>query len=129
MATWSNVRNYLEDNFNNVEEDDGLFTITFSFDDGRSQMVFISKAEDPKGDDWIFISSPIGELPLSCLNDALDYLSNHVCGGMSKVGDYHCVRQTFPLEGISGDQLLEGINMVAVVADLMEEKYIGEDAF
>lgn len=121
------MRSFILQKYQIQDDNDESLTIVFSWEDGRSQMVVISSIESKSGMPWIEIKSPVGVIPTSLLNDALDSLFGKVCGGLIKVGDRCWVRHSMPIGDTSEEEFVFPLNVVATSADDLEERLVGGD--
>ena len=129
MATWNEVKNFLKSGLGGQEASSGNgVSVDIKFTDGRSQFVNIMKAEY-KGAEWADVFSGVGVISTANLNAVLEWLLTQPCGGLIKVGDTHAVRHCIPIADLSNDEIIGPINILASVADTLEEKLVGGDKF
>lgn len=125
METWSEIRKYILDNYESAEydEENDRLNIIVILKDFRRQVVLVNRIND-----YIMICSVIGEINR---NDLLDILADDdllYCLKRNGNGDYFLV-QFFSIDVVSEKLLEETIFNIAVSADEIERKYIGEDVF
>ena len=130
MATWNDVKNFLKSNLNNAQEvsNGNGVTVDIKFTDGRSQFVNVMRQEY-KGAEWADVFSGVGAISAANLNGALEWLLTQTCGGLIKIGDNYAVRHCIPIADLSNEEIIGPLNIVASVADSLEEKLVGADNF
>jgi hypothetical protein len=127
---WFEVKNYLKSKYKVANEDENMLAFGFSFGEGkqeRSQIVLVRYAES--GDDipWVVIISRIGEIIPRRVDTALEYIAEHICGGMIKIGDGHFIRHALLLNDINAERLDAMIRAVVSLADEVEKNFVGGD--
>ena len=128
MATWKQVRDYVESNYKyDYDEEGDFFKLIFDVGDDRTQVVFIQRLKNQKGTSWVEVSSPIGEIDKADIFDFLEELEETVCGGAIKRGDYIFIRNAILLDSIDSDSLDSALARIASIADDLENKYVGGD--
>ena len=129
LDTWDDVRTYLLDKYSeNIQEDgDDFVTVVVTWTDGRSQMVIVSSLNSQSGKPWVEIKSPVGDISTVDLPEALEDLFEKVCGGMVKAGDRYWIRHAMPIGNISVEEFDWPLNIVSMVADDFEDRYVGGD--
>ena len=130
LDSWDDVRAFILSKYSgSIQDDHGeSLTILKFWDDGRSQMVIISSGASQSGVPWICIKSPVGILPVEILPRVCELLSEKVCGGLIKFGERYWVSQSMPIGNTSQDELVCPLDVVASVADTLEEAFVGGDA-
>jgi len=127
MATWNEVKSFLKSGLNAQEVSNGNgVSMDIKFTDGRSQFVNVMKV-DYKGTEWADVFSGVGVISTANLNGALEWLLTQPCGGLIKIGDNHAVRHCIPIADLSNEEIIGPINVLASVADTLEEKLVGGD--
>lgn len=130
MDSWEDVRAFILSEYSDsIQDDHGeSLSIVKHWDDGRGQMVIVSSIESKTGVPWIAIKSPVGILPVEILPRVCDRLDDMVCGGLIKLGERYWVRHSMPIGDTSQDELVFPLDIVAGIADGLEETYVGGDA-
>ncbi|MGP1458654.1 MAG: hypothetical protein ACTTKL_05025 [Treponema sp.] len=129
MAKWSEIKKEIQSNYTVVDESSGLLKLIFEFPYGRSQLVFIEKANNDDGELWIQVSSPVGMLGSNDLELALELLGEKLCGGLIKEDETYVVRNSMLMEELSYEELFRSLKMISVIADELEEKFIRDDEY
>lgn len=127
MATWAEVKRTIRQNFKVADESQDVLKLIFETNDDRTQVVFIEKTQNADGELWVQISSPIGVIDTSEIDDALEIVGEKLCGGLTKENGTHYVRHSMLAGDLSYDELIRPLNIVCKTADILEEKFIGSD--
>lgn len=101
------------------EGDDGLFTYVVSFDDGRSQLVFLKVL-----DDFIVLSSAFAKKDDITAHKAIDLAQIF---GVTDMGKTYGLRHVIFLEDLDESEITSGISWLAARADILETQ-VGGDA-
>ncbi len=130
LDSWHDVRAFILDEFSGQIQDDDSESITLLkfWGDERSQMVVVTSIRSESGVPWIRIQSPVGIMPEQMLPRVCETLADKVCGGIIKFGDRYWVRHSMPIGDTSHDELIFPIDVVAMVADTLEETFVGGDS-
>ena len=130
MASWNDVVNFLNENYTLDEDDDeDIPSITFDVGDNRIQTVMFIPLEDENNNVWLEILSPIGKVNYKYIDDILEYLERQICGGLVKIKENYYIRHTMPIDDLSTEELVSPMEQIALIADVIEEKFVGEDNF
>jgi hypothetical protein len=87
VATWADVKGFVQEHYVSGTLPDGNLKMVFRFDDGRSQAVVVSRYTLQDGqEEWVEISSAIGELDKVNLKAALREMGTKVCGALTATG-------------------------------------------
>jgi len=129
MAKWSEIKKEIQRNYTVADESLGLIKLIFEFSDGRSQIVLIEKANNDNGEIWVQVSSPVGMIESDDLEAALEILGEKLCGGLIKEDETYVVRNSMLMEELSYEELFRSLKMISVIADELEEKFIGDDEY
>jgi len=127
MATWEQVKNFAKSNYKLQNEEADYFNIVFDLGDNRSQLVNVTKNQTKKGDVWVQIYSPVGVIRQDKLINALEDIDSAICGGLSKSGDKYYVRHCMLIGDMSAEEFAIPLFIITVIADTLEEKYVGGD--
>lgn len=130
MATWKQVRDYIQSNYNSAEysEEGDFLGLVFEIDEERSQMVFVGRSKSKGGSNWIDISSAVGEVSKNDIFDLLEDLDDYVCGGAVKIDNEIWIRNRILLESIDCPTIDNVMGIIADIADDLEDKYVGGDS-
>lgn len=129
MADWQTVKEHLINNFNVKEEGESLLSVTFSFDDGRSQLVLVSLVGNEVWGEWVRVESPIGSWADVHLPKALELIQDTVCGGLGRVAEFVTLRDSFPIEDLSIGELEKPMKLIVGMADDLEKQLVAVDRF
>jgi hypothetical protein len=131
MADWATVKQFLYSNYKVHEElasGDGL-RLLFNTEDLRSQAVYIFHAPLGNGEQWLQVSSPIGDYPSIDMRACLEEASEYVCGGLALVGDLLVFRDAVPMSNLDIDELVRPIELIVNTADRLERQFGTGDRF
>jgi len=121
MATMDEALQFVKRNFESKELTDTLLRLTFSIDAERSQVVFFEV-----NNDFAVFSSPFAEAedvtPKQALTAAGEYLA-----GIQLVGDFYYVKHMAPLANLDESEIEDGFDLVANIADRLEQELVGSD--
>ena len=131
LKTWANVKRMLKNNFLVMDEENDILAFNFECDkDGRTQRVFVEKFSTAESNiDWISISSCVGLIDNTEIDEVLIDLGKRCYGGLIKEDKKHYIRYSLLLETASEESLLIPIRSIADIADTIEEKYTGGDQY
>lgn len=119
MATWQEIRNHINSNFQ-VDSDEGnLLTLTFgSASGGRSQLVIVSyyDLEDPV----IVFKSPIAAVSEVSAASVLDLTTQDIWG-ISTTGEYYTVTHVQFAATVDSPEISLALAYVAGAADAFEQ--------
>lgn len=127
--TWADVKRLLRKEYKVATEENDFLAFDFELENNRAQRVCVERAETKDGEQWINISSCIGLIDNSELNEVLELLDGKCWGGLIKSGDKHFVRHSLLLATASNSTLIYPISTLAQLADEIEEKYTGGDQY
>ena len=127
---WNRIRDYIVAKYNVETVSPTLLKLVFGFDDGRSQLLFVSAHTLMDGqEEWIQVNSPIGRVDALPLKALLVEAGEMVVGSLGAVGEIVDLRNTLPAEGLDLAYLDRVIRLVCVTADRLEEATSGGDTF
>lgn len=123
MASQSEVQNYIKNNINSELIDDGLLKIIYDLGEGRSQLVyaFISDVS-------LNISSPFAKAEDVTPKQALKAVDG-ISFGIGMLEDWYVVRHVVPIADLDESEIITGLEVVAQIADDLEDSLVGGDAF
>ena len=132
MASWDTLKEYITETYN-VRQDIGRgVQLVFSFDDGRSQAVYITRYALRDGmEEWVTIESPIGTAGEINLGESVREAGNLVCGGIALSTDFGdpmvTLRHSVPLAHLDLPEFERPLRMVVSAADTIEARLTGAD--
>lgn len=131
LKTWPNVKRLLKKNLVVADEENDILAFNFDCEnEDRTQRVFVEKfTSETSNVDWISISSCIGLIDNSEIDEVLTKLGTNCYGGLIKEDNKHYIRYSLLLETASEESLLNPIYAIALLADEIEEKYTGGDQY
>lgn len=131
MATWSDLKAYIHNNYKIADERDDMIKLIFETQNLRSQVVIIWRLTlAANGAEWIQIESPFGELGKVDLAGAVRVVGNTVVGGLSLAGDTLVTfRHSVPLSDLSISEFEQPLHLVIGTADRLEQQFTGGDQF
>ena len=128
MATWEDLRDFVRTEYQVTRMERDEIRLTLKFDDERRQMVILSKEMLDGRDEWVQIASPCGRAAEVDLRQLLAELGEtSVVGGAVIIGEYVVLRHSLPLANLDINEFVDPLALVAGTADLIEERYVGED--
>ena len=131
MASWQEIIAHIESQYTVNRMSGDILGVTFRFEDGRSQLIFIQYGESsgPFPATVRFLS-PIGDRKKlkRRLGDILEE-SGELPFGVTRVNDWVCVVHTALADTIDGPEIDVPLEWLAVVADEFERKFTGADEF
>ena len=127
--TWAEVKRLLRKEYKVAKEDNDFLVFDFDLENDRAQRVFVERVETKDGEQWINISSCIGLIDNSEINEVLELLDRKCWGGLIKSGDKHFISHSLLLETASNSTLIYPVLTLAQLADEIEEKYTGGDQY
>lgn len=123
MATQQQAIDFLKSKYTVEDLGDDFYKLEFSLDDGRSQVVLIRFNEF-----WMIMSSAFATIDDLTPKQALEAASDKICG-IQLLGETYFVRNVLPIADLDESELQAGMDLVLLVADSLEEKYIKTDNF
>jgi hypothetical protein len=131
MANWQGLKDFIKGKYNLQSDNGESFTLVLNITGtDRSQLVIVSSVNQKDGTAWARISSPIGsvnDISNKDLVDILEFLGDYYTGGLVKYGDRYFVRHCMQLADLSDKEFLVPMDIVAIAADTIEQKFVGGD--
>ena len=127
--TWAEVKRILRKEYKVADENNDCLRFVFDLENNRSQSVFAELAQNENGEQWVKISSCVGLIDNSEINEVLKRLGECCFGGLVLEYDKHYISHSLLLDTVSESNLLRSIIEIAQLADEIEEKYIGGDQY
>lgn len=127
MATWSDLRSFVNEKFPVQKEEDGYIVLVVPTGNDRTQFVTIGRGGNDAVGEWANVISPVAPLTAKNLEYACREAANKVCGGIIVIGDGIFVQDSFPLENLDINEFIAPLMLVAGIADTFEKKLTGGD--
>lgn len=130
MASWSELRSFIEANYKIADDSGDMVKLIFDVDGGRSQIVLVARiANDNTGEEWVGISSPIGPVDKVDLTQAARRAFEVLCGGIVIVSDMVYLHHSAPLVNIDNNEFLRPLSVLVGQADVIERELLGADEY
>jgi hypothetical protein len=129
MASWADLVAYVHSNYKVSDESQNSIKLVFETGNLRSQVVVLWHLKLERGEEWVQIESPFGELGSVDLAAALQHVGNTVCGGLALVGNLVTFRHSLPLDNLQISEFEWPLHMVTSTADQLERNLTGGDRF
>ncbi len=126
---WAEVKRILRKEYKVADENNDRLRFVFDLENNRSQSVFAELAQNEDSEQWVKISSCVGLIDNSEINEVLKRLGECCFGGLVLEYDKHYIRHSLLLDSVSEPNLLRSIVEIAQLADEIEEKYTGGDQY
>jgi hypothetical protein len=123
MATESEIKKFIEKNYNFEVLDSGAYKIVMDGDDGRSQLVFVEV-----GDTWFNAFSPFADMDDVTPKQALLANAEYILG-MQILGNMYCVKYAVLIADLDESEVVFGIQYTVGIADQLEKELVGGDKF
>lgn len=131
MARWSDVERFVKSNFKVMPSaPKGMMGLVFNLPDGRSQAILLSHEsgdETSLDAERVQILSRIGRLSPSKVVDACRGAMATGFGGIVQLGEDTFLRHTVLIENLDENEIVIPMRMVAILADIMEQRLTGAD--
>lgn len=129
MASWQELKGHIASNYKIADDQGSFLKLIFGVNGDRSQVVFVHHISNNSGEQWAAVESPIGPVAKVSLPDALEAISETVCGGLSRIGDLLTVRDSFPLANLDINEFEAPLHHVIGIADGLEAQFAGGDEY
>lgn len=123
MATEKEIKKFIESKYNFDVLENGVYKLVMDGDDGRSQLVFVEVT-----DTWLNVFSPFANMDDVTPKQALTANSDYILG-MQTLGDTYCVKYVVLIADLDENELVDGIEFTASIADRLEADLVGGDKF
>ena len=127
MATVEEFNACIRANFNVQKEEDGAMFCVVNTPGGRSQLVSVQVLGWPKTGYWAAIESPIGSVHQIDIVKLLQVARGSLVGGIVADGSALILRDTFPIENLDLNELVQPFVAITSVADHLEAMFTGND--
>lgn len=123
MASQQEAIKFIKSNYNTEELGEGTLKLVFDLGDGRSQLVIATVNESN-----VQFSSPFAKVDDVTAKIALEANSEFSLG-MQIIGDFYMVKHVAPLADLDASEINDAFEMIANIADELEKKLLGGDAY
>ncbi len=125
MATWTDVKNYLDSKYSIEIETIKWITVNHPLANGRSQsLVFLDHGETA-GESWVGIGTVIGDEQGVNHLDLLKMNAEFDCGGIALLEDGTLMFQyAIRLDNLDEGELEDPIQIVAGVGDELSQRFV-----
>lgn len=130
MATWNDLAGYLRTNYKILDDKETILTLSFGFDDGRSQLVHVARsAMEASQSEWATIASVFADVNSVDLAEVLEKATSYVVGGVVVFGEKLALRHALPLANLDLNEFEEPFHLVMAAADVLEQQLTAADHF
>jgi hypothetical protein len=137
VATWAQLVAFIRQEYEILGDEPGEIRILLRYhaddDDNqpaRTQMVVVAREILDRREDWVQIASPFARANEVDLRAVLSEVGRTtVVGGVAIVGEYVVLRHSLPLTNLDLNEFVDPLVLVTGAAELLEQKFIGRDAF
>ena len=129
MATWREVVSYLTSKYDAEQLNPTTMKLLFRFEDGRSQMVFVSGiALDHPEDAIVSFISPFAKTKQLSPQGLVDCMVNFNSLGIVIIDDHYALKNVAPLVNLDANEIEWPLAYVTEFADELERKLnLGDD--
>jgi hypothetical protein len=134
MATWQQLRQYIDETYKYTELENGRLKLTFNMGDGGRQQVAILSIHRLRdgAEEWVLIESPVGPMDQINLVAALREAGTLVCGALAQDSfgaGLLVFRHTLPLQNMDLNEFERPLDLVLTSGDELERALTGQDLF
>lgn len=129
MASWSDVKSFIRSNYVVKEEAPDLLILDFETFANRSQQIYVMFDKDGDGREWLKFSSAVGVLAQVDLKQVLEVASTMILGAVHLTGEAVMIAHWQQLDTLDGAEIDRPMGLLALVADIVEQKIHGSDRF
>jgi hypothetical protein len=130
MATWNDVRKYLQANYKVQEDDSGkMIRLLFNTGNGRSHQVVVTSGGNNGTGEMASIYAPIGQIKKVELKKVCEEVFDNVLGGICILNDLVLYKHAVPLENLDANELTVPLEFICGIADKLEQEFTGGDNF
>jgi len=131
MATWMELKQGILGNpdFTVKDADKNAILLEFKFRNRRTQGVLIQRNETQDGEEWVEISSPVGDISYDDLDNVLELAGRVICGGIVKSGIYYTLRHSMLIDDLSYEEFMRPLEIITKTADDIENLITGQDSY
>lgn len=130
MATWMELKHYIEASYR-IDHDGGDYlSFVFEFEGGRSQIATVHRVRLPEGqEEWVRIDSPIGTADSVDLVELLEAVGQLAVGGLKIHKGELVLTDALPLANLDANEFDRPFLLVRTAADQLERQFFGKDDF
>lgn len=130
MASWNELKAHIHASYK-VKGDNGeLVSMVFAESDGRTQLTLVGRGHNTNtGEEWVQISSPIGEVARINLEAAARAAFDWLCGGIVVIDDRVYLHHAAPLANLDVNEFARPLAVITSGADSIERALLGTDEF
>ena len=129
MTTWNELVGFLATNYTCTINGNSV-SLPYSFDDGRTQTVFVNQAGNETQGEWVHITSAVADVShVGKLEAICRITASKLCGGVIIDGTFIVIRDTMPLENLDANEINSSMDLVVGIAEELEKMFIGTDNF
>lgn len=128
MAEWGEVQKHMRANYRLQNDDGEMFSVVWSYDDGRSQKIVVRRYVS---NDRVMVEfkSPFAKQGQVDAEVLLRQNSQMTLATIARAGDVYLAIYNLLLDSASMDDVEYVLRRVAGIADALESKYAGGDVF
>ena len=129
MTTWNELVGFLATNYTCTINGNSV-SLPYSFDDGRTQTVFVNQAGNETHGEWVHVTSAVADVShVGKLEAICRFTASKLCGGVIIDGTFIVIRDTMPLENLDANEINSSMDLVVGIAEELEKMFIGTDNF
>jgi hypothetical protein len=129
MATWNELVGFLATNYQCTINGTQVM-LPYTFQNGRSQNVYVTLGGNEDQGEWVFISSAIAEVShVGQLEAMCRVAGSKICGGIVIDGNHIVIRDSISLFNLDDTEINASIALVVAIADELEQMFVGRDQF
>lgn len=126
MATWNEVRGYLE-SIGMTQQTANTWTGTVNLSDGRSHTVWVSEIDvDGVESDTLLLHAPFATTSQMSTEEALAQTRN-LPYGLGKIDQIFTLKNPVLIQDVDANEVLQPVITMALFADAIEKSIHGED--
>jgi hypothetical protein len=112
MATWNELVGFLANNYT-CTINGSIITLPYTFQNGRTQSVYVTLGGNENQGEWVFISSAIAEIShVGQLEAICRVAHSKICGGIVIDGNHIVIRDSMPLLNLDDTEINSSISLV-----------------
>jgi len=128
MASWDELRNYIESNYAVVADQLDMLGLDFGLDNGRTQKVLIRRTP-LDGAEWVQILTPVCEEGDIEPREALVLSGKMIVGGLVLLDGTIYFRHSLPLKDLDTDEFDVPLHLAVGFGDRLEQEIVGVDRY
>jgi hypothetical protein len=128
MASWDELRNYIESNYAVVADQLDMLGLDFGLDNGRTQKVLIRRTP-LDGAEWVQILTPVCEEGDIEPREALVLSGKMIVGGLVLLDETIYFRHSLPLKDLDTDEFDVPLHLAVGFGDRLEQEIVGVDRY